>query len=118
MEVLDSRRRGGGAIRVAPYRQARRVADKRTMAFAGVLAVMVEGSVQVLVHISVGAAGNVAVDELSDRVGVALQIVFERGGRLIDAGEGFRDVLHSAFLPVVGRLASHHHTTDAAKSSL
>ena len=88
MEALDGRRRGGGAVRIAAHGQAGREADERPMALAGVLAVMVQRAVQVAVHVVMGAVGNVAADELSDRVGIALQIGFEGGGRRIDAREG------------------------------
>ena len=75
------------------------------MALAGVLAVAVQRAVQVAVHVAMGAARDIAVDELPDRIGIALQVGFERGGRLFDAGENFGDVLHSAFLPLVGRFS-------------
>ena len=50
---------------------------------------MVERIVQVAIHIPMSPMGNVTVDQLPDRIGVGFQIVFERDGRLFDAGEDF-----------------------------
>ena len=89
MEVLSGRGGGGGTVGVAAHGQTGREANERTMTLARVLAVMIERIVQVAVHIPVSPMGNVAVDQLPDRIGVGFQIVFERGGRLFDAGEDF-----------------------------
>ena len=59
------------------------------MALARVLTVMVERIVQVAIHVPMSPMGNVTVDQLPDRIGISFQIVFERDGRLFDAGEDF-----------------------------
>ena len=89
MEMLDSRGGGGSAIGIAAHGQAGREADERAVALARVLTVMVERIVQVAIHIPMSPMGNVTVDQLPDRIGISFQIVFERDGRLFDAGEDF-----------------------------
>ena len=89
MEVFDGGGGSGGAVGVASHGQAGREADERAVALARVLAVMIERIVQVAIHIPMGPMGNITVDQLPDRIGVGFQIVFERGGRLFDAGEDF-----------------------------
>ena len=89
LKVLDGRRRASGALKAAAYRGGGEHADERAVALARVLAVMIEGIVQVAIHIPMGPMGNITVDQLPDRIGVGFQIVFERGGRLFDACEDF-----------------------------
>lgn len=74
---------------IAAHGQAGREADERAVALARVLTVMVERIVQVAIHIPMSPMGNVTVDQLPDRIGISFQIVFERDGRLFDAGEDF-----------------------------
>ena len=89
LEMLDSRGGSGSAIGIAAHGQAGREADERAVALARVLTVMVERIVQVAIHVPMSPMGNVTVDQLPDRIGISFQIVFERDGRLFDAGEDF-----------------------------
>ena len=68
--VLDGRSGGGSAVGIAAYGQAGRKADKRAMALSRIFAVMVKRIVQVAIHVPVGSMGDIAVNQLPDRIGI------------------------------------------------
>ena len=62
---------------VAAYGHAGRKANERTMTLAAVAAELEQRRIEVAVHVGVGTAGNIGVDQVANLAGIQVEVFFE-----------------------------------------
>ena len=98
VEVLDGSSRASGKLHVAANGQASRKANERAVTLARVLAVFLQGIVQITVHVGMRARRQVRVDQVTDLVREHRQILFKRFRWVFYVCDDLVNILHSAFL--------------------